>query len=368
MARLGEVPHTPYFGTIDATPLWLLLVARHANWTGDPRLFNELRPHVEAALDWMKRYGDRNGDGYLEYECKTEQGLANQGWKDSGDAVVNADGSLATPPIALVEVQGYAYGAKIELAGLFRRIGDEDRATALETEAEELRKQFNDDFWLSDGYYALALQKDKHQAAVLSSNAGQALWSGIAEPDRARQTAARLLSAEMFNGWGIRTLSASAVRYNPLGYHLGTVWPHDNSLIAAGFKRYGFEDAALRVLAAMLEAAVHFEAHRLPELFGGFSPGHYGVPVNYPVACQPQAWAAGAMPYLVSTILGLEPDAFSKRLSIVRPCLPENVHRAEIRQLQVGAAYVDLLFERTAGAIEVRVESIQGELEVEVQS
>jgi glycogen debranching enzyme len=367
MARLGEVPHTPYFGTIDATPLWLVLMARHSRWTGDLQLFRELRPHIDAALDWIRRYGDTDGDGYLEYECKIEKGLANQGWKDSGDAIVNADGSLAVPPIALVEVQGYAYEAKIELASLFRRAGEDARAAALESEAHELRERFNRDFWVRDGYYALALQKNKDQVAVLSSNGGHALWSGIAEPEFARQTAAHLLSPEMFNGWGIRTLSAAAVRYNPLGYHLGTVWPHDNSLIAAGFKRYGLDVAALRVLTGMLEAAVHFDAHRLPELFGGFCPDDYGVPVSYPVACQPQAWAAGAVPYLVMAILGLEPDAFSKRLAIVRPTLPENVHRAEIQGLRIGAAHVDLVFERRIEGVEVRVNSVDGELEVEVR-
>jgi glycogen debranching enzyme len=367
MARLGEVPHTPYFGTIDATPLWLVLVARHARWTGDLQLFRELRPHIDAALDWIRRYGDTDGDGYLEYECKIEKGLANQGWKDSGDAIVNADGSLALPPIALVEVQGYAYEAKIEVACLFRRAGEGARAAALESEAHELRERFNRDFWVRDGYYALALQKNKDQVAVLSSNGGHALWSGIAEPEFARQTAAHLLSPEMFNGWGIRTLSAAAVRYNPLGYHVGTVWPHDNSLIAAGFKRYGLDVAALRVLTGMLEAAVHFDAHRLPELFGGFCPDDYGVPVSYPVACQPQAWAAGAVPYLVMAIIGLEPDAFSKRLAIVRPTLPENVHCAEIQGLRVGEAHVDLVFERRIEGVEVRVNSIDGELKVEVR-
>jgi glycogen debranching enzyme len=367
MARLGEVPHTPYFGTIDATPLWLVLMARHSRWTGDLQLFRELRPHIDAALDWIRRYGDTDGDGYLEYECKIEKGLANQGWKDSGDAIVNADGSLAVPPIALVEVQGYAYEAKIELASLFRRAGEDARAAALESEAHELRERFNRDFWVREGYYALALQKNKDQVAVLSSNGGHALWSGIAQPEFARQTAAHLLSPEMFNGWGIRTLSAAAVRYNPLGYHLGTVWPHDNSLIAAGFKRYGLDVAALRVLTGMLEAAVHFDAHRLPELFGGFCPDDYGVPVSYPVACQPQAWAAGAVPYLVMAILGLEPDAFSKRLAIVRPTLPENVHRAEIQGLRIGAAHVDLVFERRIEGVEVRVNSVDGELEVEVR-
>lgn len=367
MAHLNEVPHTPYYGTIDATPLWLVLVARHAAWTGDLRVFNELRTHIEAALNWIEQYGDLNGDGYVEYECLTEKGLANQGWKDSGDAIVNVDGSLATPPIALVEVQGYVYEAKIEIAALYRRAGDRERARALESAAQRLRECFNRDFWVADGYYALALEAGKRQAAVLSSNAGQALWSGIADADRARQTADHLLSPEMFNDWGIRTLSTAASRYNPLGYHLGTVWPHDNSLIAAGFKRYGFDDAVLRILSGMTEAAVHFDEHRLPELFGGFSRDDYGVPVSYPVACQPQAWSAGAVPYLLTTTLGLQPEAFEARLKVVRPVLPENVNRVEIRHLQVGRARVDLVFERSHSGIVARLLELEGKLEFIVE-
>lgn len=364
MAHLNEVPHTPYYGTIDATPLWLVLVARHAAWTGDLRLFNELRAHIEAALNWIEQYGDIDGDGYVEYECMTEKGLANQGWKDSGDAIVNVDGSLATPPIALVEVQGYVYEAKMEMAALYQRAGDHARASELESAAQHLRERFNRDFWVADGYFALALQEGNRQAAVLSSNAGQALWSGIVDADRARPTADHLLSSEMFNDWGIRTLSAAASRYNPLGYHLGTVWPHDNSLIAAGFKRYGFDDAALRILSGMMEAAVHFDDHRLPELFGGFCMEDYGVPVSYPVACQPQAWSAGAVPYLLTTALGLEPEAFDCRLKVVRPVLPGNVNRVEIRHLRVGNARVDLLFERSAEGVAVHVGELEGKLEV----
>jgi glycogen debranching enzyme len=368
MARLREVPHTPYYGTIDATPLWLILVAEHAAWTGELRVFNELRWNVEAALNWIERYGDVDGDGYLEYECKIEKGLANQGWKDSDDGIVNADGSLAVPPIALAEVQGYVYRAKIAIAALYRRAGEAKRADQLEAQAAQLRERFNRDFWMDDGYYALALQQDKRPAAVLSSNAGQVLWSGIAEKERARRTADHLLSPEMFNGWGIRTLSAAARRYNPLGYHLGTVWPHDNSLIGAGFKRYGFDAEALQVLSGMIETAVHFDAHRLPELFGGFNSDDYGVPVSYPVACQPQAWAAGAVPYLLTSTLGLEPDGFEKRLRVVRPVLAENVNCVEIRGLAVGAARVDLVIERPIDGIDVRVAAIDGELNVMVES
>ena len=367
MARLNEIPHTPYYGTVDATPLWLVLIARHAFWTGDIGVFNELRPQIEAALAWIDQYGDADGDGYVAYECKTEKGLANQGWKDSGDAIVNRDGSLAIPPIALIEVQAYVYEAKEGIASLYRRVGEIDRAKELERQAKTLREQVNRDFWLSDGYYALALQDGNRPVAVLSSNAGHALWSGIAEVDQARKVADHLLSKAMFNGWGIRTLSAGSVRYNPLGYHLGTVWPHDNSIIAAGFKRYGFDEAASRILSGLMGAALHFEAGRLPELFGGFPLADYGIPVSYPVACQPQAWSAGAIPYLLTTVFGLEPDGFAKKIRIVRPHLPTNVNRVEVQGLEVGKAKIDLLFERKGDQIAPQVRKISGEMDVIVE-
>jgi glycogen debranching enzyme len=368
MARLGEVPHTPYYGTVDATPLFLILIGEHARWTGSFALFNELKGNVEAALNWIARYGDCDGDGYVEYVGKTEKGLNNQGWKDSGDAIVNSDGTLAIPPIALVEVQAYVYQAKREIAALFRRAGDEERAGQLDAEADELRHKFNRDFWVEPGWYALALQKDKRPVEVLSSNAGHALWARIADEEKAKRTAASLMTEEMFNGWGVRTLSAGEVYYNPLGYHLGTVWPHDNSIIAAGFKRYGCEREALRIFVGLVEAAVHFAGRRLPELFGGFTRDDYGVPVPYPVACQPQAWAAGTMPYLLTTLLGLEPEGYENRLRVVRPVLPEFVNHVEIRRLRIGEARADLRFERAGEGIEVKVLKVDGTLDLTVET
>ncbi len=368
MARLGEVPHTPYYGTIDATPLFLILIGEHARWQGSLALFNELRGNVEAALDWIARYGDFDGDGYVEYLSKTEKGLSNQGWKDSGDAIVNTDGSLAAPPLALVEVQAYVYRAKREVAELFRRAGDEARALQLDHEADVLRHKFNRDFWVDAGWYALALQKDKRPVEVLSSNAGHALWAGIADEEKAKRTAATLMTEEMFNGWGVRTLSSGEVYYNPLGYHLGTVWPHDNSIIAAGFKRYRCDAEALRVFAGLIYATIYFDGRRLPELFGGFHRDDYGVPVPYPVACQPQAWAAGTMPYLLTTLLGLEPEGHENRLRVVRPVLPEHVNHVEIRRLGVGGARADLRFDRAGEGIEVKVLKVDGTLDVAVET
>lgn len=368
LAHLREIPHWPYYGTIDATPLWLVLLARQAAWTGDLRLFQELRPQVDAALAWMRDFGDRNGDGYLEYESQNAKGLANQGWKDSDAAIMNADGSLALPPVALVEVQAYAYEARIGIARLFSLAGERARAASLEAEGRQLRENFNRDFPTAEGYFALALQKGKRRAAVLSSNCGHALWSGIAEGHFARETARQLLSPQMFSGWGIRTLSNSVAGYDPFGYHVGSIWPHDNSLLAGGFKRYGLDNAALRILSGMVEAAGHFEEERLPELFGGSAREGGRGPGVCPVACRPQAWAAGTVPYLLTMNLGLEPDAFSKKLTIVRPHLPREVKVAEVRGLRVGAARVDLYFERrTTGEFEVRVGKLEGELEVEVR-
>jgi glycogen debranching enzyme len=369
LARKGAIPYTPYYGTVDATPLFLALFARHAAWTGDLKVFDELRGHVERALEWVDEYGDSDGDGFVDYESASGRGLVNQGWKDSGDAIVNADGSLARPPIALVEVQGYVYLAKTGLADLYERSGDADRARQLRREARRLRERFNESFWLKDKkFYALALEKGGRPAAVISSNPGQALWSGIVDEGRAGAVVRRLMEEDLFSGWGIRTLSTQERRYNPVGYHLGTVWPHDNALIAAGFRRYGFDAEALKVFTGITRAATHFHAYRLPEVFSGFDRGSTGAPVRYPVACHPQAWAAGAVPYLLEVVLGLVPEAFDRRLRVVRPMLPEGATVLELKGLRVGGARVDLRFRRGGGSgVEVKVLRTQGKLDVVVE-
>ena len=366
LARLHAIPHTPYYGTIDATPLFLILISRHAAWTGDLELFNELRSNVEQALEWTDRYGDRDGDGYLEYDSTTKHGLINQGWKDSGDAIVTADGRLAHPPISLVEVQGYVYMAKRAIADLYERAGEPERAVDLRRQADALRERFNRDFWLDDKqFFALALEADDRPCAVVSSNPGQALWTGIVDEEKAGKVVDRLLAPDMYSGWGIRTLSSHEPRFNPIGYHLGTVWPHDNALIAAGCRRYGRHDAAGKIFLGLLEAAMGFDHYRLPEVFAGFPREEYGVPVHYPVACHPQAWAAGSIPYLLETMLGLEPHAFERRLNIVNPDLPPFITWLELRRLRVGQAIVDLRFERDGnGKLIPHVTSVEGDLEV----
>jgi glycogen debranching enzyme len=368
LARAGEIPYTPYYGSIDSTPLFLILLGEHARWSGTLELFEELRDNAERALAWMSDYGDLDGDGYLEYESSSKEGLINQGWKDSGDAIVDADGALATPPIALVEVQGYQWLALISMASLFRRAGDAERADALEEKARGLRTRFNQDFWMEDeGCFALALQGDKSQAAVVSSNAGQALWTGIADPERAERTARRLMAEDIFSGWGVRTLASSEARYNPIGYHLGTVWPHDNSIIAAGFRSYGLDADASSIFSSIVHAALTFDNYRLPELFAGFPRKRFGVPVHYPVACHPQAWAAGSIPFLLQTLLGISAEAFDRKLRVVRPMLPEVAHHVIVRGIRVGDASADLRFQRTPHGVAVDVLKVDGDLSVLVE-
>jgi glycogen debranching enzyme len=370
MAVTGMIPHSPYYGSVDATPLFLILLGHYTTWTGDLALFRELRSNVGRAIEWMRRYGDADGDGYIEYRSTSEHGLINQGWKDSGDAIVEADGRLATPPIAMVEVQAYAYLARRLMADLFRRCKDDEAAERLTAEADRLRRQFNQDFWVEEiGCFAMALEAEKRPLAVVSSNPGHALWTGIADPDKAAATIRRLIAEDMFSGWGVRTLSAKESCYTPIGYHLGTVWPHDNAFFAAGCRRHGFDEVANRIFDGITEAALHFHHARLPELFTGFSRAEYGVPIRYPVACHPQAWAAGSIPFFLQVLFGLEADGFAPRLRVNRPILPERADIVELRGIRVAGATIDLRFHRSAeGGVEVETVRQQGDLDVVVES
>ncbi len=369
LANLNEIPQTPYYGSVDSTPLFLILIGEHANWTGDLGLFNDVRPHVEQALHWIDHGGADPGGKYLSYASKSNKGLGNQGWKDSGDSVMNSDGSLATPPIALVEVQGYVYRAKRLIADLYARAGDNETADRLRRQSADLKKNFNRDFWVkSKNFYAIALQKGDKPAAVISSNPGQALWTGIIDNDKAKAVVDQLSGDGMFSGWGIRTLSQKERRYNPIGYHLGTVWPHDNSFIAAGFRRYGFDAPAVRVLESIVKAGEYFEHARLPEVFGGFSQHEFVLPVRYPVACHPQAWAAGSVPFMMASLLGITADAFNKRLRLIRPVLPESVDELYLRRIKIGDSVIDLHFERTHdGNLQVDTVKNSGSIKVEVE-
>ncbi|HEY8503496.1 MAG TPA: amylo-alpha-1,6-glucosidase, partial [Gemmataceae bacterium] len=323
MAALKEIPFGRYYGSIDATPLFVLLAGAYYERTGDLDFLESIWPNVEAALKWIDAYGDRDGDGFVEYFRQSADGLVQQGWKDSGDSVFHASGELVTGPVALCEVQGYVYAAKRAGGMLARLMGRSRRAEELFTQAEGLRRRFEDAFWCEDlGTYALALDGDKRPCRVRASNAGHCLFAGIASSERARRVAQGLLSPEGYSGWGVRTLAAGEARYNPMSYHNGSVWPHDNALIAYGLSRYSLRAKALQVLSGFFEASVFLDLNRLPELFCGFPRRPGEGPTLYPVACAPQAWAAGAPFLFVQAALGLEINAPERRVSFSRPRLP----------------------------------------------
>lgn len=369
LARTGELPHRPYYGSVDATPLWLILLDETYRWTGDLELVRRLWPNARAALDWIDRFGDRDGDGFVEYERRSDQGLVNQGWKDSGDSVRHRDGSVARAPIALVEVQGYVYDAKRRMAGLARRLGDAALAARLDADADALAARFDAAFWMPDaGFYAMALDGEKRQVGAIASNAGHCLWSGIVPPERVDALVERLLDAAMDSGWGIRTYASGQPGFNPVGYHTGSVWPHDNALIAAGMKRVGRHDAADRVASRLFEAAQRSPDFRLPELYCGFDRGLAEVPVPYPVACSPQAWSAATPLSLLQTMLGMHADAANDRLELDRPHLPSWLGKVTVHELRVGGRTVDLLFHRWRGATtSAEVLRREGDLELVIR-
>lgn len=363
-ANTGEVIFGRYYGSIDSTPLFVLLAAEYYRWTADIGLMRELRPAIDAALGWMDRFGDLDGDGYLEYRKRAPGGLDNQGWKDSWDAIMAEDGQLLKPPIALVEVHGYAYAAKQAIADVYEAMSETSRAEELRLEAAALRKRINSDFWLPEDYYGLALDADKNLARVLTSNAGQLLWSGAPTKAKARRQIGRLMLNDMYSGWGIRTLSSGERRYNPMGYHVGTIWPHDNALIAAGFKRYGAEAELNELATGLCDAAFSFPYYRLPELFSGAPRSAHHTPVPYPVACRPQAFAAAALPFLLTSILGLVADAPHRRLYVVRPRLPFWLDFVRLSGLRVGEVEVDLSYYRRGSRNLVEVIGRSAPLEV----
>jgi glycogen debranching enzyme len=333
--RLGELtafeerPHSPYYGAADATPLFLILLEEYERWTGDMQFTRLLEHEARAAIAWIDRHGDRDGDGYVEYERRNkETGLENQCWKDSWDSIVFADGTLAPLPRATCEIQGYVYDAKRRMARLAREVwGDAIWAAQLEKEAAQLKERFNQDFWISErGFFALALDGQKRRVDSLTSNIGHLLWSGIVDEDKAASCVKHLMSDALFSGWGVRTMSTGEASYNPIGYHVGTVWPHDNSLIASGLRRYGFRAEAARLAYALLEAAVLFQ-HRLPEAFAGYPRSATHHPVTYPTACSPQAWATGTPLLLLRTLLGLDAD---RGHLIIDPALPSAIEQIEL--------------------------------------
>jgi glycogen debranching enzyme len=360
MARSGEIPHVPYYGTIDATPLWLILFHETWRWTGDDSLVRELLPNARRALAWIDRFGDVDGDGLVEYARTSDRGLVNQGWKDSGDGVPFPDGHLPTPPIALVEVQGYVYDAKVRMAALFRHIGEHEESQRLELQAEQLRKRVIEQFWLQElGTFALALDGEKRPLPTVTSNAGHLLWSRLPDALRARRLAATLLAPDMFAGWGIRTLSARHPVFNPMSYHNGSVWPHDNAIIVMGLSHYGLSRTALPVVTATQDAAAAARLTRLPELYCGMARGGASQPVQYPVSCSPQAWASGALFMMYQGVLGILADAPGGALHIRNPVLPSSLTDLTITNLRVGSGRVSLHFGRHASQTIVNVLEVE---------
>jgi glycogen debranching enzyme len=368
MANCREIPFIPYYGTVDATPLFVILLREYVRWTGDLALVRELWPAARAALTWMRDHGDRDGDGYLEYQTRSPLGLRNQGWKDSEDAVMHADGRLARPPIALCEAQGYAYAAWLAGAELLEALGEEPEVDDLRRRAHALREAFDRDFWVPhESFYALALDGEKRPCEVIASNVGHCLWTGLIDEARAEAVSKRLLAEDMFSGWGMRTLASRERRYNPMSYHNGSVWPHDNALVANGFRRYGMPEHAITLASALFEASRYFEHRRIPELYCGFPRHADQGPISYPVACAPQAWAAGSMLAMLTALLGLDADAGRHRLTLESPVLPPWLRWIEIQGLRVGGASLDLSVVRGRDGASVELVSRRGNVELLVR-
>jgi glycogen debranching enzyme len=359
LAHFKAVPHTPYYGTADATILYPILL--HNTWrcTGDEALLRAHLPAAEKCLTWIDNYGDRDGDGFQEYATRSTQGYANQGWKDSGEALVYPDGSLVEGPTALVELQGYVYDAWHRMAQVFDALGEPRRATALRGKAQALFERFNDAFWDEKaGFYAFCLDGKKRRVMSIASNPGHLLWSGIVPPDRAARVVKRLMAKDMMSGWGVRTLSADHPAFNPYSYQNGAVWPHDNALIAAGFRRYGFDAEANLVIRDVLQASSHFVQHQLPELYSGLERDPNGFPVQYLGANVPQAWAAGASFAFLQVLLGFAPDAPRGKLHL-DPHLPEWLPALTIADLRVGETKFDIAFQRNGDV--TRFEVLRGD-------
>jgi glycogen debranching enzyme len=366
MSMTKEVPFARYYGSVDSTPLFVLLAGAYYLRTGNLAFVKEIWPNIESALRWMDEYGDSDGDGFVEYKQRSSRGLVQQGWKDSQDSIFHADGRLAEPPIALCEVQSYVCAAKRSAALIARALHEPDLAEKLEDEAETLQAKFEQVFWSDEiGMYAMALDGQKRQCRVRSSNAGHALFCKMATRKRADILSAKLMSDQLFSGWGIRTIGAGESRYNPMSYHNGSVWPHDNALIGLGFSLYGFQEPAAQLLEALFEVSRNVELRRLPELFCGFHKrSDTGGPTLYPVACAPQAWSAGAVYLLLRACLGMSVRARGRQICFTTPCLPPSLEELRIENLRLAEATVDLRVHRDGVDVGVEVLRKQGDIEI----
>ncbi|MER3398172.1 MAG: amylo-alpha-1,6-glucosidase [Chloroflexota bacterium] len=365
LASLGIIPHRPYYGSVDATPLFVVLLAETVRWTGDTGLARELFENATRAMEWVENYGDKDGDGYVEYLTRSPLGIKHQGWKDSETPVLDEWGRPVEPPVALAEVQGYVYAAYLAYADLLEWLG-RSGAAEFRRRAAELAERFNRDFWVDgEGFFAIALDAGKRPVRTLASNPGHCLWAGIVAPDRAGRFVDRLLREDMLSGWGLRTLSGQAPGFNPMSYHNGSIWPHDNSLIVAGLKRYGFSEQANLVISQIFDAAQTFRYLRLPELFCGFARDrrYYSAPAEYPLSSSPQAWAAGAALSFCQTLLGVRPDGIRNRLDL-NPTLPPWLNEVMVRRLRVGGAELDLRFRRVDGRTTTEILGIRGTIDI----
>ncbi len=367
MANLNEIPQTPYYGSVDSTLKFLILLGVYCDWSGNLDLFHELRQNVDAALEWIEQYGDSDGDGYIDYLCRSKKGLRNQGWKDSGNSIVMEDGSLAEPPVALPEVQGETYLAWRSMARLFERSGEPEKAHQLDDAATDLYQRFNRDFWQPTiNYYALCRQVNGAFSMSVASNPAHSLWTGIVNDPGTDAIAERIMQPDMFSGWGVRTLSADDRSYNPVDYQVGSIWPHDNAFIVNGLYRTGHVATAHQIFSVLLEAARIFDNHRLPETFAGYDRDYAPDPVHYPVACSPQAWASGSIPFMLQAALGIQPDGLNGRLKIVRPALPDWLEWVNVLDLNIAGGTVDLRYERSGAHTLVAVTRKDGPVHVEV--
>jgi glycogen debranching enzyme len=365
MAALKEIPFGRYYGAVDGTPLFVLLAGAYYDRTGDLSFIKDIWPNIHAALRWIEQFGDRDGDGFVEYQRQSADGLFHQGWKDTDDAIFHEDGSEAIGPVALCEVQSYVYGAWQAAANLAEALGLHDQAVLPRKRAERLREEFNRVFWCEEiSSFAFALDGRKRPCRVRASNAGQCLISGIATRDHARLVSQTLMAPRSFGGWGIRTVAEGEARYNPMAYHNGSVWPHDNALIVHGFGRYGFAKEVLAIFQGMFEAAMYFDLHRMPELFCGFARDPGEGPVLYPMACAPQSWSAASVFLFLQAALGLQIDGVRGRVSLVRPALPPFLNDIEITNLRVGASILDFHLARHGDDVSARVLRREGDLEI----
>jgi glycogen debranching enzyme len=355
LANTNQIPFTPYYGTIDATPLFLILISEYVKWTGDYLILEQVKENIKAALEWIEKYGDRDGDSFVEYHQESSKGIANQGWKDSGDSVVHRNGDYANTPIALAEVQGYVYQAKAGIADLYEHMGRNAEAEVLREQAEKLKQRFEEEFWMEDvQFYAIALDEHKRQVGTITSNPGHVLFSGMLDEEKTDAVINMLLSPKMFSGYGIRTMGENEAGYNPMSYHDGSIWPHDNSMILLGMSKSGRQEKANRVINALVEASAHFEYDRLPELFCGYDKS-IGKAVKYPVACSPQAWAAGTPLVFIQTLLGLFPNSLRKEIHL-SPVLLESMNELKVENISIGSGQLSVTIYRHNEQVELRVD------------